>query len=231
MFIIPCKFDEKMFPILEETLESIHKHRPKDKIVIVDSFSDNDSYLLEIEKKPNVVIFNEKNKDYPPGAFAKVLLKYQNEKFYCLMHDNTLLKSDMSNFIDNNNQFYSFFNGGINNDISTIYGTSSIGICNYDVMSYANEMFKDTKYTPLRMGSAVPYHHFIIKNDLAKSLIDSKILHNIKVEHKTQDNAWERIFGMIFEQEGYCAGQYFIDENYGPCDNNKLFEKKSFNRN
>jgi len=36
---------------------------------------------------------------------------------------------------------------------------------------------------------------------------------------------------MIFEQEGYCPGQYFIDENCGPCDNNKLFEKKCFNRN
>jgi hypothetical protein len=231
MFIIPSKFNEKMFPILEETLEAIYKYRTNDKIVIVDSFSSNDSYLLEIEKKPNVFIFDEKNKDYPPGAFAKVLLKNPDEKFYCLIHDNTLLKSDLANFIDNTHQFYSFFNGGINNDISTIYGTSSIGIDNYDVISYANEMFKDTKYVPMRMGSAVPYHHFVIKNDLAKSLIDSKLLHNVKVEHKTQDNAWERIFGMIFEQEGYCAGQYYIDENYGPSNNSILFEKKSYNRN
>lgn len=231
MFIIPSKFNEKMFPILEETIESIYKYRPKDKIVVVDSFSDDDSYLLEIEKKSNVVIFDEKNRDYPPGAFAKVVLKNPNEKFYCLMHDNTLLKSNLTNFIDNEHQFYSFFNGGINNDISTIYGTSSIGINNYDVISYAEQMFEGTKYVPMRMGSAVPYHHFIVKNNLAKSLIDSKILYKVKVEHKTQDNAWERIFGMIFEQEGYCAGQHYIDENYGPSDDNELFEKKSFNRN
>ena len=40
-----------MFPILEETLEAIYKYRTNDKIVIVDYFSSNDSYLLEIEKK------------------------------------------------------------------------------------------------------------------------------------------------------------------------------------
>lgn len=230
MFIIPCKFNEDMFPILEETLDSIEKYRPDDKIVIVDSFSDDDSYLSKIEKRKNVIIFEEKNKDFPPGAFAKVLLKYQEEKFYCLIHDNTSLKSSLENFIDNNHQFYSFFNGGIGNDISTIYGTSSIGIVNYDVISYADKMFEGTKYKSLRFGSCVPYHHCIVKNDLAKSLIDSKILYNISVEHKTQDNAWERIFGMIFEQEGYCAGEYCIDKNYGPTDNNVYFEKKCLNR-
>ena len=28
-----------------------------------------------------------------------------------------------------------------------------------------------------------------------------------------------------------CAGQYYIDENYGPSNNSILFEKKSYNRN
>jgi hypothetical protein len=230
MFIIPCKFNPKIYNILNQTIDSIIKNRPNDNIVIVDSFSEDDSYLLEIEKKPNVIIFDEKNKDYPPGAFAKVALKYQNEKFYCLIHDNTILKTNLSEFIDNNHQFYSFFNGGLNADISTIYGTSSIGIVNYDVISYADQIFKGTKYKSLRFGSGVPFHHFIAKNQLVKSIIDSKVLYNVNVEHKTQDNAWERILGMIFDQEGYSAGNYYIDHNYGPNQDNQYFEKICLNR-
>lgn len=68
MFIIPVKFVDGLLPTLEKTIDLINKFHPQEKIIIVDSFSDDDSYLIEVSNKPNVLIFEDKNKDYPPGA-------------------------------------------------------------------------------------------------------------------------------------------------------------------
>jgi hypothetical protein len=65
---------------------------------------------------------------------------------------------------------------------------------------------------------------------LAKTIINSGVLSNIHVEHKTQDNAWERIFGMIFAQEGYFAGIDYIDHQDHPVKPNNYFDKKFFGR-
>jgi uncharacterized protein YfkK (UPF0435 family) len=228
MFIIPVKFVDGLLPTLEKTIDLINKFHPQEKIIIVDSFSDDDSYLIEVSNKPNVLIFEDKNKDYPPGAFAKVLLKYPDEKFYCLMHDNMSLKKSLNDYLYNDVQFYSFYDSRSNYDVTKVWGRSSIGIVNFDIYNYAKEIFEGTKYKPLRSGSLVPYHQFVIKNKLAKILIKSGVLNRVKVDHKTQDNAWERIFAMIFEQENYSPSKYHIAAGiYGTDQNsqNNFFEK------
>lgn len=227
MFIIPCKFVSGLLPTLEKTLDSINEHHPHEKIIIVDSFSDDDSYLSGVSNKPNVIIFEDKNDDYPPGAFAKVVLKYPDEKFYCLMHDNTSLKKPLNDYLYDDVQFYSFYDSQ-SGDITKLYGTSSIGIVNFDIFNYAKETFEGTKYKPLERGCCVPCQNFIIKDKLTKTLIESGVLNKIKVDNKTQDNAWERIFGMIFEQENYSPSQYHITDGiYGPEQDsqNNFFQK------
>lgn len=220
MFIIPCKYVEGshhpsmpqytfMSSTLPTVITNINFHRPDDKIVIVDSFSDDDSYLKEVEKFPNVHIFEEKNKDYPPGAFFKVLNKFRDEKFYTLIHDSTNLKSSLDDYLDNGEQFYSFFKGNLEG-LGVLMGTSRVGHVNYDYTSYTNQMFKDTGYVFQDFGSMVPCHHFVVKNKLANKILDTGIADNVFVEHKTQDNCWQYIFGMLFAQEGYPADKYYI---------------------
>ena len=46
MFVVPCKYIEQS--TIRECVDSILKYHPEEKVMIVDSFSENDSYLKQI---------------------------------------------------------------------------------------------------------------------------------------------------------------------------------------
>jgi glycosyltransferase involved in cell wall biosynthesis len=54
MFVIACKYNPK-FPFIIHLVESIRKFHPTEKIVVVDSDSDDKSYFSQIEKSLELI--------------------------------------------------------------------------------------------------------------------------------------------------------------------------------
>jgi hypothetical protein len=87
MFVVPCKFVKEK-PILYNCLESIRKFHPTEKIVIVDSDSEDKSYFNEIKKYSNIDILDVGNRNYIAGAWFHAWNNYKDkEDFFYLIHD------------------------------------------------------------------------------------------------------------------------------------------------
>ena len=67
MFIIPC-FYEKQKTMLFDTIDSIIKFHPNEKIIVVDSDSPDKSYFSNLPSKVEVLDIKNKN-----GLFCKYL--------------------------------------------------------------------------------------------------------------------------------------------------------------
>jgi hypothetical protein len=106
MFIIPCKYINGLSKI-KECINSIRLIHPEEKIVVVDSKSDNISYLTDIKTIPNVFVCNETNENYVIGALWKAYKQFPNEPYYILIHDTMKIKHRLDEFLLND-QSYSF---------------------------------------------------------------------------------------------------------------------------
>lgn len=92
MFIIPCKFNQNS-PIVE-CVESIKLYYPNEKIVIVDSCSNDKSYYDIV--KSNLYDFIEGNINFEIGAYLTAYEKYPNEERYFCIHDSLIMTSRIS---------------------------------------------------------------------------------------------------------------------------------------
>lgn len=84
MFIIPCKFTTgcKIY----ECVDSIKKHFPYEKIVVVDSCSEFKEYCQNIDVDD--VLYG--NTGYEIGAYIKAFEKYPDEKYYQCFQDSVV---------------------------------------------------------------------------------------------------------------------------------------------
>ena len=67
MFVIPCKYNSN-FPFVIELVESIRKFHPNEKIVVIDSDS-NDKTYFSILSEYDVIIEDAKNSNWMIGAY------------------------------------------------------------------------------------------------------------------------------------------------------------------
>lgn len=93
MFVIPCKYNPS-FPFIKSLVAQIREFHQDEKIVVVDSDSDDKSYFDEL-KKYDVIIEDVKNKNWMVGAYWYAYKKYPNEDFYFFMHDSMIVKSNL----------------------------------------------------------------------------------------------------------------------------------------
>lgn len=93
MFVIPCKF-EKDKPIIFECVERIKTFHPNDKILIVDSCSDDKSYY----SMSGVIIADIENLNYGTNAFYYAYKNFPEEKFFYCIYDSLLLNQSLKEF-------------------------------------------------------------------------------------------------------------------------------------
>lgn len=105
MFVIPTYYDG-INSRIDETISSIQKFHPNEKIVICDSDSPIKDYQNNISGE-NVLFFDSKNKRRPFGALLETYKKYPNEEHYILIHDTVSLNSSISDFFLNDSQITS----------------------------------------------------------------------------------------------------------------------------
>lgn len=96
MFIIPCKFD-KNNPIIFECVQKIKETNPKERIIVVDSASEDKSYFKDLL---GVTIYATENRNYALNAYYQVWKDYPDEDFYFCIQDSLLVNDNLAHLKD-----------------------------------------------------------------------------------------------------------------------------------
>lgn len=183
MFVIPCKFN-KEYPFVIQLVKDIRDYHVDDKIVVVDSDSDDKSYFKEIEKY-DVIIEDVSNRNWMIGAYWHAYKKYPDEEFYFFIHDSMRVKGNMDYLKEKDLTTLMYFNRGVGN-----FNTWGDRISNESKY----------KYNLIGMGCFGPI--FFCKNKVMKRMIEmeaDKFLPN----SKTETGYCEGCYGFFLEEQGY----------------------------
>lgn len=206
MFVIPCKFNLKWNYILNLVPE-IRKFHPNEKIVVVDSDSDDKSYFDEI-KKHGVEIEDIANKNWYVGAHWHCYKKWPNEDFYYFMHDSMHVKGNMDYLKINPLTILYYFPRSLNESFNM----------------WSEKIIKETKFKTYNYnGNGAAYGIYFCQRWVMEKLMDAgvdKLLPN----NKPETGYIEGGFGFCLEQLGFnltkCAlyGDFVLDHTkIGRC--------------
>lgn len=194
MFIIPCKFDPER-PIIFECVERIQKFHPGEEIVVVDSDSNDKTYLERLEKDFSVNVIDACNRNYATAGYFIGFSAFDNHNFYYMIHDSLLLNRNINHVeYDDFTTVRHFFTP------DTGWGWDQDGI-----------ILSEWSDTQMRQHMGMPVWNrftgilgpmFMAKNDVVKSLVKSGFF-NILPETKYHLCAMERIAGIALEHCGY----------------------------
>jgi len=229
MFIMSCKYVSHS-PV-KKSVDSILKHHPNEKIVIVDSQSDNHDYHKFFSNYDTVEVLYDINKYRTPGAFYEACKRYPDEPYYVNIQDSVMIKKPLHEFINNDDEFTAF---GYFHDTLAHVETK------YEYQ-YMKKILSNTKYflpKPSSSQRTVFGPLYIMKNFMMKKLMNNGTLENIKSTSRTEDQMYERILGLIVEQEGYDPVNHNIEGdlmsngkwNSMLSDNLEYFTKKFLGR-
>jgi hypothetical protein len=161
MFVIPCKYNPS-FPFVIQLVEDIRKYHPDEKIVVVDSDSEDKSYF-ETLVKYDVIIEDVSNKNWMIGAYWHAFNKFPDEEFYFFMHDSMRVKANLDflkeedlttvMYFDRSNTHFNGWSEMINNESKYRYNHTGNGcygpmfFCKNKVITKMKEMGAD-KFLP-----------------------------------------------------------------------------------
>jgi hypothetical protein len=93
LFVIPCKFD-KSRPVIYEAVTAIQHHHDNPPIVVVDSDSDDKSYLKWCRDR-GCIVADIGNHGYAHGAFAFAVRGFPNAEHYALIFDSLIVTANL----------------------------------------------------------------------------------------------------------------------------------------
>jgi len=201
MFVIPSKYVVNVSPIFE-CIESIINFHPNEKILIVDSYSENDSYLEEMKKYDNVIISKYKNKHYECGALYYAIKEFPNEHFYALIQDSIILKHSWEEFLyDDITYNLMYFNE------RTFMKKE---------LDYTEEVIKNTEYNKHENNGHVGIYGMLMvyKQEIIQKFIKKNLLKSSLPNDKFGSQMTERIIGICLSQEGYIAQNHTIEGDF-----------------
>lgn len=196
---------KKLFVILTrnsnfvvDCVESILKYHPNDDIIIVDSNSDDLSYVDKLEnkiKKINLI----KNKNFMDGAIWYTYENYKKYTNYAFLQDSTELLTNIDFAFNNDITSIQYFNDSIdmNRDQFMIPKLKE-----YTNLDLPNEILG--LFGPMMICS----RNFL---DKAKKLGMSKVL----PERKDCQNSMERVWGFVASHLGYDIKENSIEGAHG----------------
>lgn len=190
MFVIPSKYVHNSSPIFEcvNVIKNLH---PCEKILIVDSYSDDISYLNSLREHKNVIISKYQNKHYECGALYYAYKEFPNENYYALIQDSIILQTSWDIFLyDSTTYNLLYFDEGTFLDRE---------------FNYTNEVLKNTKYALFVNGYHIGMFGMmgVYKPDVMKTIVEKNLLEAALPIDKFGSQMTERIFGICLEQDGY----------------------------
>jgi Ni,Fe-hydrogenase maturation factor len=204
MFCFSCKYTDNS--PLDRCIESILEYHPNEKIVIVDSESENKSYYDRYKSNDSVIILDNLNKHRQPGSFEIIYDKFPDDPYYVMIHDSIIFKKSIQKFLDSLDEFYAL-----------LYFPEIVQSEEDKHIVYYRNLFSETSYKSPEPGSTIMGSFggmAIIKNSLMKRLKNSGILSKLNSTSKWEDENFERVIGICAEQEGYSSEKYNIEGNF-----------------
>jgi hypothetical protein len=190
MIVIPCKYSDHC-PLFS-ALESIIRFYPDQKIVIVDSDSDDKSYYDRAKKmSSNIIIEDIKNRNYIDGAIWHCFKKYTEENFFYVFQDSIEVLQHLGNLELNDVTIIATFRLQYNEQM---YGSSMRAWCMDQIAKTDYDFIED--YEPV-FGSCLFIHRHLLDRIAMKG--GDKILPTNRLELEGTERTW----GMILHQEGY----------------------------
>lgn len=186
-FKVPNKFP---YTGSSSTIEDVYlackKYMPSEKIVVVDSNSDDKSYYDRLEG----VDIIEENINYETGAIWKVFEKYPNEDYYLLLQDTTIPITNLITELKDNDVIGFWYTNDWESDMEGCreWAIKNIKLADIEYISYG---FK-----------SILYNIFVAKNKVLKELKD-KNFHRVLPNNKLSSASMERLWGIVFKQMGY----------------------------
>jgi len=184
-------------------VDGIRKFHKDEKIVVVDSDSNDKSYLDVLKNKYDVIIEDIANKNWMVGAYWYAYKKYPNEEFYYFMHDSMIVKDNLDY---------------MKKEDLTIIMSFSRNIGDYN--RWGKRITRDTIYEYKIDGRGCYGPMFFCKNKVMKKMLDEGI-DKILPENKADTWYSERAYGFFLEEQGYdldkCSmyGDVLIEEGAG----------------
>ncbi len=183
MFVIPCKYNPD-FPFIIQLVKDIREHHPNDKIVVVDSDSNDKSYFKVLEEL-GVVIEDVANNNWMVGAYWHTFKMYPDEDFYFFMHDSMRVKANLDYLKEKDLTTLMYFDRMAGN-----FNTWGDLISNESKYEYKNNGF----------GCFGPI--FFCKNKVMKTMQEmgaDRFLPN----NKQETGYCEGCYGFFMEEQGY----------------------------
>ena len=214
MFIIPCKYTNHS-PIIR-CVESINKFHPTEKIVVVDSFSDDLSYQNVLSNYKNITILKKQNNNRVAGAMWKTFEEYPEEENYILMHDSVVLKKTIeNNFL---NKIFCTF----------MYFPEIVPVQDPAGFNFYKKCFLNTKYDIPKSCSYINGcfgSMFIANNKIIKTFVKNNLNLTLNPISKLECQIAERAFGICAEQEGISLEENNIEGNFVEKKNDVLADR------
>jgi hypothetical protein len=211
MFVIPCKYNPK-FPFIIQLVDSIRRFHPTEKIVVVDSDSDDKSYFSQIEKY-DVIIEDVKNHNWMIGAYWHSYKKYPDEDFYFFLHDSIIVKENLDYLKEKDLTVLMYFDRMIGN-----------------FNTWGELISSNSRYEYIFPGLGCYGPMFICKNKVMKRMLEmgaDKFLPNSKVEV----GYCEGCYGFFLEEQGYdlkeCSLYGDVLYNESPWGQSGIFPHKT----
>jgi hypothetical protein len=201
MFVIPSKYVQNLSPIFE-CVDAITQFHPTEKILVVDSYSDDVSYLQNLSERNNVIVSSYKNRNYECGSLYYAYKEFPAEKYYALIQDSIILKCSWDVFI--------------HDDLTYNLLYFDEGPFMERELNYTNNVLKNTKYNIFVNDYHVGMFGMlgVYKQDVMKTMTEKNLLEAALPVDKFGSQMTERIFGICLMQDGIDLKKNTIDGDF-----------------
>ena len=171
---------------IEDVLIACKTYMPDEKIVVVDSNSDDKSYYSFLDG----IDIIEGNINYEAGAIWKVFEKYPNEEYYLLLQDTTIPITNLITELKDNDVIGFWYTDNWESDMEGCreWAIKNIKLTDIEYISYG---FK-----------SILFNLFAAKNHVLKELKE-KGFDKVLPTDKVSSASMERLWGIVFKQMGY----------------------------
>ena len=187
MIVFPCKYDPR-YPMIQKAVASAKKWMPHERILVVDSNSEDRSYVDEVFEL-GAESYQAGNENYETGAWWFAYENYPGEWFYYFVHDSCEFLHSMHWVKDY--------------EVSTFMslpGWSHAGQVHVD---WGQKHIINSDYAFMVEGFSLCFGSMMfIQRSLLNKLHD-KGFHKILPSDKIGSCSMERLWGIALAQEGF----------------------------
>jgi len=187
-FVICSKFTQQSAKLLDDCISSIQKFHPDSTVVLVDSDSDDKSYLSAISAR-GILIEDVQNRGYEAGAWVYAFEKYKREftNFMFMQDSQSLIAPVPFDLLSDKNSCIKFSDNR--------YSWQNDPECyRWAQENSSNNSFK-TDITSIIEGNT-----FSISSEVMQRVVSSSCFCDHKLpDCKLGSRAWERLWQSTFE--------------------------------